>query len=119
MIYSRRIEKGILSIIDLWRSANHQPQVQNVRVLFPASEIHVFLCSVRWDRDKAIEYLQNITAKTRPFIEVEVDRYITWPGQACAYKIGELTIQDLKKLAMDKLGEEGLWISRTTTPSIL
>ncbi|XP_067669846.1 uncharacterized protein [Haliotis asinina] len=59
-----------------------------------------------WDRDQAIEFLLNITAKGRSFIELEVDRYITWPGQACSYKIGELTIKKLRKMAEDNLGDQ-------------
>ncbi|XP_048242772.1 uncharacterized protein LOC124114438 [Haliotis rufescens] len=59
-----------------------------------------------WDREQAIEYLLNITAKARPFVEVEVDRYITWPGQACSYKIGELTIKKLRQMAEENLGDQ-------------
>nr|XP_034328357.1 uncharacterized protein LOC105326099 [Crassostrea gigas] len=57
-----------------------------------------------WTREKAIEYMLNYTAFSEEMIAIEIDRYITWPGQACAYKIGELKIKELRKKAEDKLG---------------
>jgi uncharacterized protein (DUF885 family) len=51
-----------------------------------------------------MEYMQNYTAYSESKITTEVDRYLTWPGQACAYKIGELKIQELRSKAQDELG---------------
>ncbi len=57
-----------------------------------------------WSRDKAIDYMLTNTALTRHNVEAEVNRYITWPGQALAYKIGELTIKRLRARAETTLG---------------
>ncbi|KAK2142308.1 hypothetical protein LSH36_973g00007 [Paralvinella palmiformis] len=57
-----------------------------------------------WSRDQAVDYLRNYTFMTRDQVEKEVDRYVTWPGQACAYKIGELKMKELRTRAMNKLG---------------
>lgn len=57
-----------------------------------------------WRRDRAIDYFIEHTGKTRHDIVVEVDRYIGWPGQALAYKIGELKIKELRALAERELG---------------
>ena len=59
-----------------------------------------------WSRERAINFLAENTAKTENDIIVEIDRYIAWPGQALAYKIGELHIIELRSLAEEKLGEK-------------
>jgi len=58
----------------------------------------------RWDRQRAIDYMAENTAKTVNDITVEVDRYISWPGQALAYKIGEMKIRELRTRAEKALG---------------
>ena len=57
-----------------------------------------------WSRQQAIDYLANHTALTQHEVETEVDRYISWPGQALAYKLGELTILRLRHEAEATLG---------------
>lgn len=57
-----------------------------------------------WSRQKAIDYFKENAAKTEHDIAVEVDRYIAWPGQALAYKIGELKIKELRAKAEKSLG---------------
>jgi uncharacterized protein (DUF885 family) len=59
-----------------------------------------------WTRQQAIDYFKANTAKTEHDIKVEVDRYIAWPGQALAYKIGELKIKELRARATKKLGDK-------------
>ncbi|MFA9199609.1 MAG: DUF885 family protein [Cypionkella sp.] len=58
-----------------------------------------------WSRDRAIAYLADRTALSRHEVETEVDRYISWPGQATAYKLGELAILRLRRQAESELGE--------------
>ena len=52
-----------------------------------------------WSRGDAIEYMKSKTAMSKTNIVAEVERYITMPGQACAYKIGELKLKELRKKA--------------------
>ncbi len=58
-----------------------------------------------WTRQQAIDYFKENAAKTEHDITVEVDRYIVWPGQALAYKIGELKIKELRVYAARTLGD--------------
>jgi uncharacterized protein (DUF885 family) len=57
-----------------------------------------------WSRARAIDYMEQNTSLPRNEIATEVDRYIAWPGQALAYKIGELAIVDLRARAERALG---------------
>ena len=58
-----------------------------------------------WSREQAIAYMADNTALSDKNIEVEVDRYIGWPGQALGYKIGELKILELRHRAEVALGD--------------
>jgi uncharacterized protein (DUF885 family) len=57
-----------------------------------------------WNRDRALAYLADRTALSRHEVETEVDRYISWPGQALAYKLGEMTIRRMRAKAESRLG---------------
>lgn len=57
-----------------------------------------------WTRGQAIEFMAENTSSTLLNIQNEVDRYIAWPAQALAYKIGELKIRELRARAEEKLG---------------
>ncbi len=56
-----------------------------------------------WSRQQAIDFMAENSALSRRNIRAEVDRYIAWPGQALAYKIGELKIRELRDLAEKEL----------------
>ncbi len=58
-----------------------------------------------WSREQALDYLASRTALSRHEVETEVDRYISWPGQALAYKLGEMTIRRVRAKAEEALGE--------------
>lgn len=64
--------------------------------------IHAF----GWSRQQAIDLMLANSALTQKNVENEVDRYISWPGQAVAYKIGELRIRALRQRAEEALGED-------------
>jgi uncharacterized protein (DUF885 family) len=59
-----------------------------------------------WTRQQAIDFMKQNTAKTENDIVVEVDRYIVWPGQALAYKLGEIKIKELRARAKHELGRD-------------
>jgi len=63
--------------------------------------IHAF----GWDRQRAIDFLASNTALSIHEVTTEIDRYISWPGQALGYKMGELEIRRLRALAEEELGE--------------
>jgi len=58
-----------------------------------------------WTRQEAIDFMLSNTAKTENDVTVEIDRYIAWPGQALAYKIGELKIRELRSKAEKEMGD--------------
>jgi prolyl oligopeptidase len=59
-----------------------------------------------WTREQAIEFMAKNTSLARIDTEAEIDRYIAWPGQALAYKIGEICISGLRREAQQKLGNK-------------
>lgn len=62
--------------------------------------------SKRWTREEAIAYMIANTGMTTTEVTTEIERYIVWPGQACAYKIGMLKILELRAKAKKELGNQ-------------
>ncbi|MEH6685507.1 MAG: DUF885 family protein [Qipengyuania sp.] len=58
-----------------------------------------------WSREQAVDYLSSHTALSDREVGTEIDRYISWPGQALAYKLGEMTIRRVRAKAEEELGE--------------
>ncbi|MGH9503511.1 MAG: DUF885 domain-containing protein [Terriglobales bacterium] len=57
-----------------------------------------------WSREQMVDFFHRYTAMDEPNVQTEVDRYIAWPGQALAYKLGQLEILGLREEARQKLG---------------
>ena len=89
-IYTTSYERFGRLTYEMWRACR----------LVVDTGIHAF----GWSRDQARAYLRDHTALSEHEIETEVDRYIAWPGQALAYKVGELAILELRARAEHALG---------------
>jgi len=59
-----------------------------------------------WTKDQAVAFMTDNTALSAANIDAEVNRYISWPGQALAYKLGELKIRELRSRAEKELGNK-------------
>jgi uncharacterized protein (DUF885 family) len=59
-----------------------------------------------WTKQQAIDFMRDNTALSDANIEAEVNRYISWPGQALAYKLGELKIRELREFSTKELGDK-------------
>ncbi|WP_421991392.1 DUF885 domain-containing protein [Qipengyuania sp.] len=59
-----------------------------------------------WTREQAVDYLSRHTALSEREVGTEIDRYISWPGQALAYKLGEMTMRRVRAKAEEALGED-------------
>ena len=60
--------------------------------------------SKHWSRQQMVDFFHRYTAMDEPNVQTEIDRYIAWPGQALAYKLGQLEILKLREKAHQKLG---------------
>ena len=59
-----------------------------------------------WTRQQMIDYMAANTALSMHEVTTETDRYISWPGQALSYKMGEIKIREMRKIAEEALGEK-------------
>ena len=62
--------------------------------------------SKRWSRERAIDYMLNKTGMTEAEVTREIERYVVWPGQATAYKVGQIYMLRLRAMAEEKLGDQ-------------
>ncbi|WP_063371457.1 DUF885 domain-containing protein [Pseudoalteromonas luteoviolacea] len=76
---------------EMWRAAR----------LVVDTGVHMF----GWTREQVMQFMQDNTALSLHNVKTETDRYISWPGQALSYKVGELTIKRLRAKAEAELGE--------------
>jgi uncharacterized protein (DUF885 family) len=60
----------------------------------------------KWTREQMVQYFRDHTSNSEAGIQSETDRYIAWPGQALAYKVGQLTILRLREKAKNELGDK-------------
>jgi len=60
----------------------------------------------RWTREQAIEYMEAHSASPHESVVSEIERYIVWPGQACAYKVGEIKIVEMRDKVKQALGDK-------------
>ena len=59
-----------------------------------------------WSRQQALDFLSSNTSLSQANVRAEVDRYISWPGQALSYKMGEIKIRQLRAKAEQQLGNK-------------
>jgi uncharacterized protein (DUF885 family) len=91
-LYSDEYERIGMLEAQAWRAAR----------LVTDTGIH----ALSWDRERAVEYLDRATGGPRTNSEIEIDRYIAWPAQALAYKIGQLELERFRAEAEKRLGSE-------------
>ena len=100
-LYSERLGKAIGFYQDAYSNYGRleNEMWRDIRLVIDTG-VH----SKHWSRDKMVEYFHRYTAMDEPNVQSEVDRYIAWPGQALAYKLGQLEILRLREEARQKLG---------------
>lgn len=100
-LYAESLGKELGMFEDPWQWFGHldMEMLRAVRLVVDTG-IH----AKSWTREQALAYMLGNTSMAPRDVEVEVDRYISVPGQACAYKIGELKLQELRQRATRALG---------------
>ncbi len=101
-LYAESLGRDLGLFSDPWQWFGHldMEMLRAVRLV-----VDTGLHAQRWSRQRAIEYMLANTSMAPRDVTVEIDRYIAAPGQACAYKIGELTLQRLRRDAAAALGK--------------
>lgn len=100
-LYAESLGRELGMFTDPWQWFGHldMEMLRAVRLVVDTG-IHAF----GWSRDRAMAYMLENTSMAPRDVAVEIDRYIAYPGQACAYKIGELTFARLRRSAQAQLG---------------
>ncbi len=95
-LYAESLGRELGLFTDPWQWFGHldMEMLRAVRLV-----VDTGLHSLRWSRDRAIQYMLANTSMAPRDVQVEVDRYLSQPGQACAYKIGGLKIRELRERA--------------------
>jgi len=102
-LYAERIAAEDMGLYDdnpLWDLGRLQAEMFRAVRLVVDTGIH----HKRWTREQAIEYMVSNTGMTEAEVTREIERYIVWPGQATAYKTGQLAILDMRAKAEAELG---------------
>lgn len=100
-LYAESLGRELGMFQDPWQWFGHldMEMLRAVRLV-----VDTGLHALGWSRDRAIQYMLDNTSMAPRDVAVEIDRYIAQPGQACAYKIGELTFARLRREATAALG---------------
>jgi uncharacterized protein (DUF885 family) len=100
-LYAESLGRELGMFRDPWQWFGHldMEMLRAVRLVVDTG-LHAF----GWNRDQAINYMLDNTSMAPRDVGVEIDRYIAYPGQACAYKIGELTFARLRRESLARLG---------------
>jgi|TARA_R100000501_G_scaffold13151_3_gene23993 uncharacterized protein (DUF885 family) len=101
-LYAESLGPQLGMFTDPWQYFGHldMEMLRAVRLV-----VDTGLHAKQWSRQQAIDYMLANTSMAEGDVVVEIDRYIAYPGQACAYKIGELTIAKLRDEAAQALGD--------------
>ena len=100
-LYAESLGRELGTFTDPWQWFGHldMEMLRAVRLV-----VDTGLHARRWRREQAIAYMLDNTSMAPRDVAVEIDRYLALPGQACAYKIGELTMQRLRRDSARALG---------------
>jgi len=104
-LYAERIaaeDMGLYEGKPLWNLGRLQAEMFRAVRLVVDTGIH----HKRWSREQAIDYMMSKTGMTEAEVTREIERYIVWPGQATAYKTGQLAILDMRAKAEASLGRD-------------
>ncbi|MGH9508716.1 MAG: DUF885 domain-containing protein, partial [Terriglobales bacterium] len=102
-LYSERLGREVGAFQDPYSMYGHlQEEIWRAIRLVVDTGLH----RKRWTREQVVAYMREHSNTDEPDIQSEADRYIAWPGQALAYKIGQLKILELRERASQKLGKQ-------------